>query len=298
MKYHEAVLLHDCIEALALKPNGTYVDVTFGGGGHSKEILKKLGEQAQLFAFDQDADAQQNMLDDSRFTLIQANFADLNRFLKFHRVSGIDGLLADLGVSSHQFDTPERGFSIRFDAQLDMRMNTLAGLSAERVVNNYSVDELERILKNYGELTNAHKAAKTLVEARSQHAIHTTFELMNACESVVVGNRMKFFAKLFQALRIEVNNELSALESLLVQSVEMLNQGGRLVVLSYHSLEDRLVKNFMKNGNFNDEPDKDEFGRSSVPLKLINKKVITPSIQEIKKNPRAASAKLRIAEKK
>lgn len=295
--YHKPVLLGACLEGLALKESGTYVDVTFGGGGHTKAILDAIGSGGKVIAFDQDADAVENSLDDDRLTFVHQNFSFLQRFLRFHKIDKVDGILADLGVSSHQIDTPERGFSTRFDGPLDMRMNSSEGLSARDVVNTYTKIQLSDIFYQYGELTNARKIALRIVEQRSQKPIETTLELTEILSPLVpVKIKHKVMAQIFQALRIEVNQELEALKSLLEQSGEVIKSNGRLCVISYHSLEDRLVKRFIQHGCFDSEPLKDEFGHSHKPFKKVGQLAL-PSETEIKKNKRARSAKLRIAEK-
>jgi len=295
MKYHNPVLLKESVEGLNVKPGGVYIDVTFGGGGHSREILNRLNENGKLFAFDQDPDAQQNAIDDQRFTLIAQNFRFIKRYLRFYGVKKIDGVLADLGVSSHQFDQAERGFSTRFDADLDMRMNQEGQLSAFEVVNSYSEEQLSNVLFQYGELRNARSIAKKIIEVRSEKIIKTSFELKEVLsEFVPKSKEHKILAQIFQGIRIEVNQEIAALKEFLLQIPEMLNEEGRLSVISYHSLEDRLVKRFIRNGMFQGEPEKDLFGNVKVPLKKVGKLII-PSFQEIKKNNRARSAKLRIA---
>ncbi len=295
MKYHNPVLLKESVEGLNVKPNGVYVDVTFGGGGHSREILKRLNENGKLFAFDQDPDAQQNVIDDQRFTLIAQNFRFIKRYLRFYGVKKIDGVLADLGVSSHQFDQAERGFSTRFDAGLDMRMNQEGQLSAFEVVNSYREEQLSNVLFQYGELRNARSIAKKIIEVRSEKIIKTSFELKEVLsEFVPKPKEHKILAQIFQGIRIEVNQEIEALKEFLLQIPEILNEEGRLSVISYHSLEDRQVKRFIRNGMFEGEPEKDLFGNSKVPLKKVGKLII-PSFQEIKDNNRARSAKLRIA---
>ncbi|WP_333878334.1 16S rRNA (cytosine(1402)-N(4))-methyltransferase RsmH [Flavobacterium sp.] len=297
MDYHNPVLLTETVDGLNIKPDGVYVDVTFGGGGHSKEILKRLGVNGKLFAFDQDEDALANALPDERFTLIHENFRYLKRFLRFHGVKKVDGILADLGVSSHQFDVPERGFSTRFDADLDMRMSKRNELDAYKVINEYDDAELRRVFSDYGELKSAPALARTIVEAREKKAIHTTDELKKVLAKYLPEKvKNKVLAQIYQAIRIEVNQEMEALKAFLEQSLEVLNPGGRLSVISYHSLEDRLVKRFMKNGLFEGEPERDFFGNYSVPFKLVEK-LIVPTEEEIKVNNRARSAKLRIAEK-
>ncbi|MBP7470781.1 MAG: 16S rRNA (cytosine(1402)-N(4))-methyltransferase RsmH [Flavobacterium sp.] len=297
MEYHNPVLLHPTVDGLDIKPDGIYVDVTFGGGGHSKEILRRLGPNGKLFAFDQDEDALANALPDERFTLINENFRFIKRFLRFYGVKGVDGILADLGVSSHQFDVAERGFSTRFDAGLDMRMSQKNDLSAYRVVNEYDDANLRRVFFDYGELKNAPALSRTIIEAREQHLIKTTDELKDVLAKYLPERiRNKILAQIYQAIRIEVNQEMGVLKEFLEQSLEVLNPGGRLSVISYHSLEDRLVKRFMKNGMFEGEPERDFFGNYSVPFKTIGK-LIVPDNDEIKINNRARSAKLRIAEK-
>ena len=298
MEYHNPVLLHPTVDGLDIKPDGIYVDVTFGGGGHSKEILRRLGPNGKLFAFDQDEDALANALPDERFTLINENFRFIKRFLRFYGVKGVDGILADLGVSSHQFDVAERGFSTRFDAGLDMRMSQKNDLSAYRVVNEYDDANLRRVFFDYGELKNAPALSRTIIEAREQHLIKTTDELKDVLAKYLPERiRNKILAQIYQAIRIEVNQEMDVLKEFLEQSLEVLNPGGRLSVISYHSLEDRLVKRFMKNGMFEGEPERDFFGNFSVPFKTVGK-LIVPDAVEIKENNRARSAKLRIAEKR
>ena len=297
MGYHTPVLLEQCIEGLNINPSGIYVDVTFGGGGHAALILEHL-QDGHLYAFDQDADAKQNAFDDPRFTLIPQNFKYLKNFLAFYKAIPVDGILADLGVSSHQFDSAERGFSTRFNGPLDSRMDTSKGQSAADFVNQADMDSLARVLRNYGELKNPGTAAKTIIQVRSEKAIKSTEDLKVALQSCAPkGRENKYFAQVFQALRIEVNQEMEALKALLNQSLEVLKPGGRLVVMSYHSLEDRPVKNFIKSGNFEGKIEKDFFGKASVPFQRITRKPIIPNAKEIEKNPRARSAKLRIAEK-
>lgn len=297
MEYHNPVLLHPTVDGLNIKPDGIYVDVTFGGGGHSKEILKRLGPNGRLFAFDQDEDALANALPDERFTLINENFRFIKRFLRFYGVKSVDGILADLGVSSHQFDVPERGFSTRFDAELDMRMSQKNDLNAYRVVNEYDEQELRRVFLDYGELKNAPVLARTIAEARQYNPIKTTDELKEVLARHLPERvRNKILAQIYQAIRIEVNQEMDVLKEFIEQSLEILNPGGRFSVISYHSLEDRLVKRFIKNGMFEGEPERDFYGNFSVPFKTIGK-LIVPDDAEIKMNNRARSAKLRIAEK-
>ncbi|MDY0987053.1 16S rRNA (cytosine(1402)-N(4))-methyltransferase RsmH [Flavobacterium sp. CFBP9031] len=297
MEYHNPVLLHPTVDGLNIKPDGVYVDVTFGGGGHSKEILKRLGPNGRLFAFDQDEDALANALPDERFTLINENFRFIKRFLRFHGVKAVDGILADLGVSSHQFDVPERGFSTRFDAELDMRMSQKNDLNAYRVVNEYEEQDLRRVFFDYGELKNAPVLARTIVEARKDYPIKTTEELKDVLKKFLPEKvRNKVLAQIYQAIRIEVNQEMDVLKEFIEQSLEVLKPGGRFSVISYHSLEDRLVKRFIKNGMFEGEPERDFYGNFSVPFKTIGK-LIVPDNEEIKINNRARSAKLRVAEK-
>jgi 16S rRNA (cytosine1402-N4)-methyltransferase len=298
MEYHNPVLLKETVDGLNIKPDGIYVDVTFGGGGHSREIMKRLGPNGRLFAFDQDTDALANAIDDERFTLINENFRFIKRFLRFYGVKAVDGILGDLGVSSHQFDVAERGFSTRFDAELDMRMNQNDAISAYNVVNEYEENELRRIFADYGELTTAKGLANAIVHARNEGAIKNTEQLKQVLSRFLPAHKSnKILAQIYQAIRIEVNQEMDVLKEFLEQSLEILKPEGRLSVISYHSLEDRLVKRFMKNGMFEGEPEKDFFGRFEVPFKLIGK-MIVPTEAEIKVNNRARSAKLRIAEKK
>jgi len=297
MEYHNPVLLTETVDGLNIEPNGVYVDVTFGGGGHSREILARLGEHGKLIAFDQDKDAIENALDDPRFLLINENFRNLKRFLRFHGYKEVDGVLGDFGVSSHQFDVADRGFSTRFEADLDMRMNQDSKFSALDVINKYSEEQLKNVLFQYGELRSAAGMARVIVEARQQTKIISSEELKKALGRFLpIHRENKILAQIYQAIRIEVNQELEALKEFLVQSQEVLKPGGRLSLISYHSLEDRLVKRFMRNGLFEGEPEKDVFGRVEVPFKRIGKFII-PSKEEIKINNRARSAKLRIAEK-
>jgi 16S rRNA (cytosine1402-N4)-methyltransferase len=298
MEYHNPVLLKETVDGLNIKPDGVYVDVTFGGGGHSKEILSRLDLNGKLFAFDQDEDALKNALNDGRFVLIHENFRYIKRFLRFNGIKKVDGILADLGVSSHQFDVPERGFSTRFDAELDMRMSKKNELNAFKVVNEYDETNLRRIFSDYGELNNALAIAKVIIEAREMEVIKNTEQLKHILGRFLPNHKAhKILAQIYQAIRIEVNQEMDVLKEFLEQSLEILNPQGRLSVISYHSLEDRLVKRFMKNALFEGEPEKDFYGRFEVPFKLIGKMII-PSNEEIKINNRARSAKLRIAEKK
>jgi len=297
--YHTPVMLNECIEGLNIRPDGTYVDVTFGGGGHSREIIRHLGKNGRLLAFDQDADAQQNVIDDDRFEFIDQNFRYLKNFSRLHNAIPLDGILADLGVSSYQFDQAERGFSIRFDAELDMRMNQSGTLTAKEVINTYSEADLHRIFGMYGEIQNAKSLAKTIVTARLNTTINTVADLKNVIAGLIPrGKENKYLAQVFQALRIEVNQELEALKDFLIQSAEVLVSGGRLVVMSYHSLEDRLVKNFIAKGKFSGEVEKDFYGNDQKPFEAVSRGAITASEDEIKNNNRARSAKLRIAVKK
>lgn len=298
-EYHQPVMLSESVEGLNIQPEGTYVDVTFGGGGHSRAIMQQLGEGGRLLAFDQDADALQNSINDTRFTLIHENFKHLKAFLRLNGVRQIDGLIADLGVSSHQFDEASRGFSTRFDAALDLRMDQRQALSAQALVNDYEEADLAKVLTLYGELPNARAMAKSICTQRHEAPITTTFELREAVKRHLPhGQENKFLAMLFQALRIEVNGELEALQMMLEQSAQVLRPGGRLVVIAYHSLEDRLVKNFIKTGNFEGKLEKDFFGNPLTPFTQISRKAITPSEEELQRNNRSRSAKLRIAEKK
>ncbi len=295
--YHEPVLLKETVDGLNIKPDGIYVDVTYGGGGHSREILKRLGPDGKLFGFDQDPDAQQNLIDDDRFELIPENFRYIKRFLRLHGYTSVDGILADLGVSSHQFNVANRGFSTRFDARLDMRMNQNSSLDAVQVLNEYEETDLRRIFKEYGELRNAPRIAREIVAARQIKKIETVQDLKNLCAPLVPARiENKQMAQVFQAIRIEVNQEMDVLHEFLIQCKDLLPVGGRLSVISYHSLEDRPVKRFIRNGMFQGEPEKDVFGRVSVPFKKIGG-LIVPSAAELKENSRARSAKLRIAER-
>ena len=295
--YHNPVLLKESIDALITNPDGVYVDVTFGGGGHSREILKRLSSKGKLYSFDQDLDALNNSIDDERFTLINQNFRFLENSLLMYGVTEVDGILGDLGVSSHQFDAAERGFSTRSDAPLDMRMNVMQHLDARKVVNEYEEDHLADIFYYYGEIREARKLAREIVHARKSKEIVTTEDLKKVFSYIPQFKQNKFFAQLFQAIRIEVNQELEVLKEMLLQSYKILKKEGRLVVISYHSLEDRLVKRFIRNGMFEGEPERDFFGNFEVPFKIIEK-LIVPSAAEIEINNRARSAKLRVAEKK
>lgn len=297
MEYHNPVLLIETVDGLNIKPDGVYVDVTFGGGGHSKEILKRLGHQGRLLAFDQDLDALENIIDDSRFILINENFRYIKRFLRFHGVKKVDGILADFGVSSHQFDIAERGFSTRFEANLDMRMNQQNKLSAFNVVNEYEEEQLKQVFLQYGELRAASAMAALIIEHRKTESIITSDQLKMVLKKFLPPrHENKVLAQIYQAIRIEVNQEIEALKEFLEQTPDLLNEGGRLSFISYHSLEDRLVKRFIRNGLFEGEPERDMFGNFEVPLRKVNGLTV-PSKQEIKINSRARSAKLRIAEK-
>lgn len=297
--YHIPVLLKESVEAMNIDPNGIYVDVTFGGGGHSKEILSRLGEHGRLFGFDQDLDAEKNIIDNPHFTFVRSNFRYLQNFLKYHHIEEVDAILADLGVSSHHFDDSERGFSFRFDGNLDMRMNKRAGINAADIINAYDEERLANILYLYGELKNSRRLASLLVKARANKEIHTIYELLEVIKPIFnIERDKKDLAKVFQALRIEVNQEMEALKEMLSSAINVLKPGGRLVVITYHSLEDRMVKNIMKAGNINGKVEQDFFGNVNAPLRITSNKVITPSEKEILANPRSRSAKLRIAEKK
>ena len=295
--YHNPVLLKESVDGLAIKENGIYVDVTFGGGGHSKEILKRLGPDGKLYAFDQDEDAQTNTLGDARFVLIAENFRYIAQFLKFYGIRKVDGILADFGVSSHQFDQAERGFSTRFDADLDMRMSKRNSLSAFEVVNRYSYDDLRNVLFEYGDIRNANAMAKVIVASREDEEIRTTEQLKLVLKQFLPEHKQhKILAQIYQAIRIEVNQEIAVIKEFLEQVPALLNDKGRLSVISYHSLEDRLVKRFIRAGQFEGEPEKDFYGNIEVPMKKVGG-LIVPSKEEVKKNNRARSAKLRIAEK-
>ncbi|MBK9358700.1 MAG: 16S rRNA (cytosine(1402)-N(4))-methyltransferase RsmH [Bacteroidales bacterium] len=296
--YHNPVLLEECIEGLAISPEGTYVDVTFGGGGHAREILKHL-TSGKLLAFDQDSDAMQNLPQDDRFIFINQNFRYLINFLRLYKAIPVDGIIADLGISSHQIDMADRGFSTRFDAELDLRMDRKSGQSASQVINEYPLEQLKKIFAEYGELTNAFRIARQITEARENENITTTTRLKEVLLPLAErGRENKFYARVFQALRIEVNGELDVLKEMLLQTLKVLKPGGRLVVMSYHSLEDRLVKNFIKTGNFEGIEKKDFYGNLISPLKPLTRKPIVPGEHEIELNNRARSAKLRIAERK
>ena len=296
--YHVPVLLKESVDGLDIVPNGIYVDVTFGGGGHSREILSRLGENGHLYSFDQDEDAEKNILNDSRFTFVRSNFRYLRNWMRYYGIEQIDGLLADLGVSSHHFDDETRGFSFRFDAPLDMRMNKRSGVTAAEILNNFDEEQLANIFYIYGELKNARKIATAITKARGEKAIETTGDLMQITENLFMRERVKKeTAKLFQALRIEVNHEMEALKEMLYGAQEVLREGGRLSVITYHSLEDRIVKNIIKAGNVEGKVKQDFFGRTEAPFRQISNKVIIPNEEEQLCNPRSRSAKLRIAEK-
>lgn len=297
MAYHVPVLLRESIDGLDIKPNGVYVDLTFGGGGHSTEILKHLSN-GKLFAFDQDEEALANAIDDKRFTLIRGNFRFFRNFLRYHGIREVDGILADLGVSSHHFDSPERGFSFRFEGPLDMRMNQKSKKSAKHVVNEYAADDLARVFTLYGELQNAKRLANAICQSRSGKQIETVEQLYELLKPMFPFNQQnKMLAQVFQAIRIEVNQEMFVLEQMLINATKCLKKDGRLVIIAYHSLEDRLVKNYMRSGNFEGDVEKDFYGNVSSPYELVNRKVIVPSDEEIKINSRARSAKLRIGKK-
>lgn len=301
LEYHVPVLLHESLEGMDIHPDGVYVDVTFGGGGHSREILRRLGDEGRLYGFDQDADAEQNIPDDERFVFVRSNFRYLYNFMRYYdEVGEVDALLADLGVSSHHFDDRERGFSFRFEGSLDMRMNTRAGQTATDVLNNYTEEQLADVFYLYGELKNARRLAAAVVAYRTgKKPILTSGDLLEIVTPFIGRDKeKKFLAQVFQALRIEVNDEMRALREMLSASLRVLRPGGRLVVITYHSLEDRLVKNFLKTGNFEGKVEQDFFGNVRSPFKLLSGKVITPSKEEIERNPRSRSAKLRIAEKR
>ena len=299
MPYHIPALLAETVDGLNIDPNGVYVDVTFGGGGHSREIMRRLGKKGKLVSFDQDLDAYANRIDDPRFVFVRSNFRYLKNFLRYHGIEKVDGVLADLGVSFHHFDVASRGFSFRMDGELDMRMNVKASQKASDVLNEYSEEDLTRIFRVYGELAQPQKMAKAVVRAREEKPFVMVQDLLSVAEKLIAKERAKKeLACVFQALRIEVNKEMEALKQLLMQSAEVLKVGGRLSVLSYHSLEDRLVKNFMKTGNFDGKVEKDFYGNVIAPLKMMSNKVIVPSAEEVERNPRSRSAKLRVAEKK
>ncbi len=297
MAYHEPALASESIDALAIRPEGTYVDATFGGGGHSRLILERLGEKGRLLGFDQDEDALANVPDDGRFTFVLHNFRFLKRFLRLHRIQEVDGILADLGVSSHQLDVAERGFSYRFDAALDMRMNRQQEKAAATVANTYDLDALQEVFSRYGEVRNARTLAQRIVEGRRQHPIETIGRFLAVLEPAIRGHRARYLSQVFQALRIEVNDEMGALQDFLLQSLEVLKTEGRLAVITYHSVEDRMVKNFLKAGNFEGQQEKDFYGNIQRPFKVLTKKAIVPAAEEVRQNPRARSARLRVGEK-
>ena len=297
MEYHNPVMLKECLDALNIKEDGVYVDVTYGGGGHSKAILERLGEKGRLVAFDQDDDAKRNVIEDERLIFVENNFRFLKNYLRLHGIRQVDGILGDLGISSHQINEAERGFSFRFEAELDMRMDREQAFSAQNVVNEYKEADLQKMFSQYGEVRNARTLAKTIVQARSSRKFKTIQHFVNALESLIRGNKNRYLAQVFQAIRIEVNDEMGALKEFLEQSPLVLKPKGRLVIMSYHSLEDRLTKNFMKKGNFTNEFIQDDYGNIYRPFKLLTKKAVEVSKEELKKNPRARSAKLRVAEK-
>lgn len=297
--YHIPVLLNESVNGMNIQPEGTYVDVTFGGGGHSKEILSRLGENGKLLGFDQDEDAEKNIINDPRFIFVRSNFRYLPNFLHYHNVEQVDAILADLGVSSHHFDDSERGFSFRFDGALDMRMNKRSGMTAADIVNSYSEEQLANLFYLYGELKNSRRLASLLVKERNQNNIETIAQFLDIIKPLFGREReKKELAKVFQALRIEVNQEMEALKEMLLAATNALKPGGRLVVITYHSLEDRIVKNLMKTGNIEGKQEQDFFGNVQTPFRLVNNKVIVPTPEETERNPRSRSAKLRIAEKK
>ena len=297
-KYHVPVLLEEALDALAIRPDGVYVDLTFGGGGHSRGILDRLGPEGRLIAFDQDEDARRNLPDDPRLTFVPHNFRHMERFLRLHKVLPVDGVLADLGVSSHQFDEGERGFSIRFDAALDMRMDRRQSLTAAQLVRETPEEELHRIFERYGEVTNARTLARTIVETRASQTMQTVKQFMDALQGVVKGNPNRYFAQVFQALRIAVNDEFGALEEMLSQLPSVLKPGGRVAIITFHSLEDRIVKHFFKEGAIGPVTRDEIFGtRPESPFRAVHKKPVLPTEREIRINPRARSAKLRVAEK-
>lgn len=297
--YHIPVLLNESIEGMNLKANGIYADMTFGGGGHSKEILRRMGEDCHLYSFDQDEDAEKNIINDKRFTFVRSNFRYLRNFMRYYGVEQLDGILADLGVSSHHFDDSERGFSFRFDGKLDMRMNKRAGMTAADIVNTYDEEKLADVFYIYGELKNSRKLAATIAKARQQKQITTIGEFLDIIKPLFGREReKKELAKVFQALRIEVNHEMEALKEMLYEATDLLKPGGRLVVITYHSLEDRMVKNLIKAGNIEGKVEQDFYGNVQSPFRAVNNKVIVPTDEEVNQNPRSRSAKLRIAEKR
>jgi 16S rRNA (cytosine1402-N4)-methyltransferase len=295
--YHTTVLLEEAVHALNIRPEGIYVDATFGGGGHSGLILRGLGDKGKLIGFDQDDDVRSQIVEDKRFMFLNHNFRELKRMLRFSAIRRVDGVLADLGVSSHQFDEADRGFSYRFDAPLDMRMNQAEGKTAAKILNTYTAENLQKILSEYGEVRNSRTLAQALVAARVGKSYQNISDLLAVSDPLSMGDKMRYRSQVFQALRMEVNDEIGALKDFLQQSLEVLSAGGRLVVITFHSIEDRLVKNFMKSGNFDGELNTDFYGNITRPFNVITKKPIEPSAEEIRNNPRARSAKLRIAEK-
>lgn len=295
MSYHVPVLAGESIDALAIKPDGIYIDATFGGGGHSALILDALGDNGRLLGFDQDGDALRNVPEDDRFTFVQHNFRFMKRFLRLHRVEKVDGILADLGVSSFQLDEGQRGFSYRFEADLDMRMNQSTGDTAASILNEYGERELVRVFSELGEVRNSKTLAARIVEARRDHPLQTIGDFLALLEPLIKGQRLRYLSQVFQALRIEVNDEMGALQDFLMQSLEVLQPGGRLAIITYHSIEDRMVKRFMKAGNMSGEPDKDFYGNIHRPFDLISRRAILPEQEELRRNPRSRSAKLRIA---
>ena len=296
--YHYPALLDECITALNISPDSIIVDATFGGGGHSRGIIKHLGDDGHLYGFDQDMDAYQNRIDDPKFTFVHGNFAFITNFLRYYGNPVVDGILADLGVSFHHFDDPTRGFSFRFEGPLDMRMNKNSALSAQHIVNDYTEEQLTTLFRLYGDLPKAHLFARAIAKARAKAPITTTEQLCSIVQPLIKPDKeKKELAQVFQAIRIEVNHEIDALKALLQQSIKVLRPGGRIAIITYHSIEDKLVKNFFRAGNIEGNIEKDFFGRVNAPFKLINSKVITPSDEEVERNPRARSAKLRIAEK-
>ncbi len=299
VNYHTPVLLNEAVEGLNIKPDGIYVDCTFGGGGHSRAILQRLNENGRLYVFDQDADAKKNLPDDERVIFIPQNFRDLQRFLRLHKITKVDGILADLGVSSHQFDEAERGFSIRFDAALDMRMDQRENTTAATVLQNFTEQQLHKMFEQYGEVTNSKTLARTIVQQRALSPLRTINEFKLAVKDAVKGNPQKYFAQVFQALRIQVNDELGALQELLQQTTTLLKSGGRIAIITFHSLEDRIVKTFFKNGSLSEVEADDVYGtKPETPFTIITKKPLLPAAEELKQNPRSRSAKLRVAERK
>ena len=295
--YHTTVLLNEAVEGLNIRPDGVYVDATFGGGGHSRLILSSLEDRGKLIGFDQDDDVRSQIIENERFIFLNHNFRELKRMLRFSAIRRVDGILADLGVSSHQFDEAERGFSYRFDAPLDMRMNQAEGTTAADILNRYTAENLQKILSEYGEVRNARTLSNALVAARVGKSYHNISDLLAVSDPLSMGDKMRYRSQVFQALRMEVNDEIGALKDFLQQSLEVLSAGGRLAVITFHSIEDRIVKNFMKSGNFDGELETDFYGNITRPFTLINKKPIEPSAEEIRSNPRSRSAKLRVAEK-